>query len=293
MKPRINTVLIPSANHENLNGLVNGQMTNHERTPGAANRMVKRKAIPAYIAIFADLMTLLLCFFVLLLSMSELDVVRLKMVAQSMHNAFGVEQPEEPDPIPKGTSIVRQTFSPNPSDMTVIQEVRQDADPDNPILETSDLNLYMQAKQQRQLMEIKEALKEQIDEGLLQVETREDRVVITIDEQASFPSGLASIKPAFVPVLKTIADALANIEDPLVVSGHTDDRPLNTSQYRSNWELSGSRATSVVHELLRYPEYQAERFRVEGYADTRPLTENDTESGRARNRRVEIAVLTQ
>ena len=293
MKPRINTVLIPSANYEDLNELVNGQMTNQKRTPGTSNRMVKRKAIPAYIAIFADLMTLLLCFFVLLLSMSELDVVRLKMVAQSMHNAFGVEQPEEPDPIPKGTSIIRQTFSPNPSDMTVIQEVRQDADPNNPILETSDLNLYMQAKQQRQLREIKEALKEQIDEGLLQVETREDRVVITIDEQASFPSGLASIKPAFVPVLKTIADALANIEDPLVVSGHTDDRPLNTSQYRSNWELSGSRATSVVHELLRYPEYQAERFRVEGYADTRPLTENDTESGRARNRRVEIAVLTQ
>ncbi|AFI83271.1 flagellar motor protein MotB [Methylophaga nitratireducenticrescens] len=293
MKPRINTVLIPSANYENLNELVTGQMTNQKRMPGAANRMVKRKAIPAYIAIFADLMTLLLCFFVLLLSMSELDVVRLKMVAQSMHNAFGVEQPEEPDPIPKGTSIVQQTFSPNPSDMTVIQQVQQDADPNNPTLDTADLNLYMQAKQQRQLMEIKEALKEQIDEGLLQVETREDRVVITIDEQASFPSGLASIKPAFVPVLKTIADALANIEDPLVVSGHTDDRPLNTSQYRSNWELSGSRATSVVHELLRYPEYQAERFRVEGYADTRPLTENDTESGRARNRRVEIAVLTQ
>ncbi|MBL1458923.1 MAG: OmpA family protein [Methylophaga sp.] len=293
MKPRINTVLIPSANYENLNELVNGQMTNQQQTPGASNRMVKRKAIPAYIAIFADLMTLLLCFFVLLLSMSELDVVRLKMVAQSMHNAFGVEQTEDPDPIPKGTSIVKQTFSPNPSDMTVIQEVRQDADPNNPILETSDLNLYLQAKQQRQLMEIKQALKQQIDEGLLQVETREDRVVITIDEQASFPSGLASIKPAFVPVLKTIADALANIEDPLVVSGHTDDRPLSTSQYRSNWELSGSRATSVVHELLRYPQYQAERFRVEGYADTRPLTENETESGRARNRRVEIAVLTQ
>ena len=95
MKPRINTVLIPSANYEDLNELVNGQMTNQKRTPGTSNRMVKRKAIPAYIAIFADLMTLLLCFFVLLLSMSELDVVRLKMVAQSMHNAFGVEQPEE------------------------------------------------------------------------------------------------------------------------------------------------------------------------------------------------------
>jgi len=293
MKPRVNTDLFPSTHFENSNELEHGQLINQKLTHGASNRMLKRKAIPSYIAIFADLMTLLLCFFVLLLSMSELDVVRLKMVAQSMHNAFGIDQPEDPDPIPKGTSIIRQTFSPKPSDMTVIQEVRQDAAPNEPILETTDLNLYMQAKQQRQLMQIQDALQEQIAEGILQVETREDRVVITIDEQASFPSGLATIKPAFVPVLKVIAEALADIDDPLVVSGHTDDRPLNTPQYRSNWELSGSRATSVVHELLRYPEYQAEQFRVEGYADTRPITENDTDSGRARNRRVEIAVLTQ
>ncbi|WP_417550502.1 OmpA family protein [Methylophaga sp.] len=293
MKPRINTALIPSANFENLDELVNGQMINQKRTPSASNRMVKRKVIPAYIATFADLMTLLLCFFVLLLSMSELDVIRLKMVAQSMDNAYGVTPPEVPETIPMGTSIIKQTFSPNPSDVTVIQQVRQTGDPTKPILNTNDLNLYLQAKQQRQLMQIKQALQKQIDEGILQVETREDRVVITIDEQASFPSGLASIKPAFLPVLKTIAEALAETDDPLVISGHTDNRPLSTSQYRSNWELSGSRATSVLHELLRYPEYQAERFRVEGYADTRPITENDTDSGRARNRRVEIAVLTQ
>jgi len=293
MKPRINTALIPSANFENLDELINGQMINQKRTPNASNRMVKRKVIPAYIATFADLMTLLLCFFVLLLSMSELDVIRLKMVAQSMDNAYGVTPPEVPETIPMGTSIIKQTFSPNPSDVTVIQQVRQTGDPTKPILNTNDLNLYLQAKQQRQLMQIKQALQKQIDEGILQVETREDRVVITIDEQASFPSGLASLKPAFLPVLKTIAEALAETDDPLVISGHTDNRPLSTSQYRSNWELSGSRATSVLHELLRYPEYQAERFRVEGYADTRPITENDTDSGRARNRRVEIAVLTQ
>lgn len=255
--------------------------------------MLKRKVIPAYIATFADLMTLLLCFFVLLLSMSELDVIRLKMVAQSMDNAYGVTPPEVPETIPMGTSIIKQTFSPNPSDVTVIQQVRQTGDPTKPVLNTNDLNLYLQAKQQRQLMQIKQALQKQIDEGILQVETREDRVVITIDEQASFPSGLASIKPAFLPVLEAIAEALAETDDPLVISGHTDNRPLSTSQYRSNWELSGSRATSVLHELLRYPQYQAERFRVEGYADTRPITENDTDSGRARNRRVEIAVLTQ
>lgn len=293
MKPRINTGSFPSLHSIQDNELEGGQLIHQKLIPGSANRMLKRKAIPAYIAIFADLMTLLLCFFVLLLSMSELDVVRLKMVAQSMHNAFGVTPPEVPEPVPKGTSIIRQTFSPNPSDTTVIQAVRQDAAPTNPILETNDLNLYLQAKQQRQLIQLQQALHKQIDEGILHVETRDDRVVITIDEQASFPSGLATLKPAFIPVLEVIAKALTDTDDPLVVSGHTDDRPLNTSQYRSNWELSGSRATSVVHEFLRYPEYQAERFRVEGYADTRPITENDTESGRARNRRVEIAVLTQ
>lgn len=268
-------------------------MINRKLNPDPSIRMLKRKAIPAYIAIFADLMTLLLCFFVLLLSMSELDVIRLKMVSQSLHNAFGVTPPEVPETIPMGTSIIKQTFSPNPSDVTVIEQVRQTGDPSKPILNTSDLNLYLQAKQQRQLQQLNEALREQIDEGILQVETRQDRVVIIIDEKASFPSGQATIKPDFIPVLEDIAAALADIEDPLIISGHTDDRPLNTSEYRSNWELSGSRATSVLHELLRYPQYEAARFRVEGYADTRPITGNDTDSGRARNRRVEIAVLTQ
>ena len=293
MKPRINTGSFPPIHSEIVNELGDGALINQNLNPGSSIRMLKRKALPAYIAIFADLMTLLLCFFVLLLSMSELDVIRLKMITQSMHNAFGVEPPEIPEPVPMGTSIIKQTFSPNPSDVTVIEEVRQTADPNKPIIDTNDLNLYLHAKQQRQLMQIKQALREQLDEGILQVETREDRVDITIDEQASFPSGLATIKPAFMPVLKAIAEALSHIDDPLVVSGHTDNRPLSTQQYRSNWELSGSRATSVVHELLRYPEYQADRFRVEGYADTRPITENDTDSGRARNRRVEIAVLTQ
>ena len=293
MKPRITTGSFPTISPGDFEASNYSQAINHQLKMGSSNRMLKRKVIPAYIATFADLMTLLLCFFVLLLSMSELDVIRLKMVAQSMDNAYGVTPPEVPETIPMGTSIIKQTFSPNPSDVTVIQQVRQTGDPTKPVLNTNDLNLYLQAKQQRQLMQIKQALQKQIDEGILQVETREDRVVITIDEQASFPSGLASIKPAFLPVLEAIAEALAETDDPLVISGHTDNRPLSTSQYRSNWELSGSRATSVLHELLRYPQYQAERFRVEGYADTRPITENDTDSDRARNRRVEIAVLTQ
>lgn len=293
MKPRINTASFSTLDSAQLSALEDGPAIDRQLRMGASNRMVKRKAIPAYIAIFADLMTLLLCFFVLLLSMSELDVIRLKMISESLHNAFGVTPPEIPEPIPMGTSIIQQTFSPNPSDVTVVQQVRQTGDPNNPILETRDLNLYLQAKQQRQLMQLQQSLQAEIEEGILQVETREDRVVITIDEQASFPSGLATIKPDFLPVLAVIAEALAETDDPLVVSGHTDDRPLNTPQYRSNWELSGSRATSVVHELLRFPAYEAERFRVEGYADTRPITENSTESGRARNRRVEIAVLTQ
>lgn len=100
MKPRITTGSFPTNFSDNFEALEYEQAINHQLKMGSSNRMLKRKALPAYIAIFADLMTLLLCFFVLLLSMSELDVTRLKMVAESMHNAFGVTPPEIPEPIP-------------------------------------------------------------------------------------------------------------------------------------------------------------------------------------------------
>lgn len=215
----------------------------------------KKQMIPAYMATFADLMTLLLCFFVLLLSMAELDILRYESMVES-------------EPV--------EATSPEAADA-----------------ETDDLETFLEARRNR----IAEALENRLDAAIekqdVNIETRDDRVVIHIDQEASFSSGSANLKQGFLPVLEQISTALTALEDKLVVSGHTDNQPVRSGRFRSNWELSAARANSVLHALLENPGLSADRFRVEGYADTRPIASNDNAAGRSSNRRVEVSVITQ
>jgi len=256
--------------------------------------------LPAYMGTFADLMSLLMCFFVLLLSFAEMDALKYKMVVKSLDNAFGVQREVAANDIPKGTSIIAQEFSPGEPRPTPLKEVRQDT-----IDETRDaLEVKMDAeakaevaakKQEEEITEeslkFQEALKEEIKEGLIDVETQFDRIVIRIREKGSFQSGDANLNRAFLPILDKIRFVLSKTDGQIVVAGHTDDIPINTPRYRSNWELSTSRATSVVHQLLADGVMPPERFVLEGHAETQPLMTNDTAENRARNRRVEIIVL--
>ena len=254
------------------------------------------EGLPAYMGTFADLMSLLMCFFVLLLSFAEMDALKYKMVVKSLDNAFGVQREVAANEIPKGTSIIAQEFSPGEPRPTPLKEVRQDT-----IDETRDalkikLDAEDVAKQQakeiaEEVAKFKEALKDEIEEGLIDVESQMNRIVIRIREKGSFSSGDARLNRAFVPILDKIHDVLVKTNGQLAVAGHTDNIPINTPRYRSNWELSTSRATSVVHELLRKGEIPPARFVLEGYAETQPLTTNDTAANRAKNRRVEIIVL--
>jgi chemotaxis protein MotB len=254
--------------------------------------------LPAYMATFADLMALLMVFFVLLLSFAEMDALKYKMVVKSLDNAFGVQREVVANNIPKGTSIIAQEFSPGEPRPTPLKEIRQDT-----IDETRDnLEVRMDAeagvaakKQQAKIMEeslkFQQALKEEIKEGLIDVETQFDRIVIRIREKGSFQSGDANLNKEFLPILDKIRFVLSKTDGQIVVAGHTDDIPINTPHYRSNWELSSSRATSVVHQLLADGEMPPDRFVLEGHADTKPLMTNDTAVNRAMNRRVEIIVL--
>lgn len=254
------------------------------------------EGLPAYMGTFADLMSLLMCFFVLLLSFAEMDALKYKMVVKSLEHAFGVQREIPSDSIPKGTSIIAQFFTPGEPRPTPLKEVRQDT-----VDETRDsLEVKMDAEdvEKQQAKEVaedvenfKEALKEEIEAGLIEVENQLNRIVIRIREKGSFPSGNALLNDEFIPILKKIHDVLVKTKGQIAVAGHTDDVPINTSRYRSNWELSTSRATSVVHELLREQLMPPERFVLEGYAYTKPLVPNDSGDGRARNRRVEIIVL--
>jgi len=254
------------------------------------------EGLPAYMATFADLMSLLMCFFVLLLSFAEMDALKYKMVVKSLENAFGVQREVAANEIPKGTSIIAQEFSPGEPKPTPLKVVRQDTMDDSREQLKVTMDAEKLAEQQAQQVaeetqKFKEALEKEIEEGLIVVESQYNRIVIRIREKGSFMSGDARLNNDFIPILEKIHNVLLKTDGRIAVAGHTDDIPINTSRYRSNWELSTSRATSVVHELLAPGDMPAERFVLEGYADTNPLEPNDSPTSRAKNRRVEIIVL--
>ncbi len=247
--------------------------------------------VPAWVVTFADLMTLLMSFFVLLLAFSELDAAKFKQLSGSMKEAFGVQAEIEARTIPKGTSIIAREFSPGKPDPTAANQIRQYT------IDTNKNSLDALAEEVKELEEarkyarrILEALKDEIRKGSVAVQLQGAKVIIHILERASFASGKADVRPDFVPILHKIAGLIIIKEGRITVSGHTDNIPISNDRFRSNWELSTARAVSVAHELLRAAPLDQSRFVVAGHADTRPQTDNATAEGRAKNRRVDISI---
>ena len=266
---------------------------------------------PLWMATFADLMSLLVCFFVLIISMSEIDVIRYKKVAGSMKDAFGVQQDIVTYDIPKGTSIIALEFSPGKPEPTIRKIIQQDTvdpskpslrigNPDNPIDVQPETLLKMleeeeQRQEQRQQTEkdasvLTELLEEEINEGKIDMETDGPTIIIKIREKGSFKSGAADLDPGFLPTLATIGGALGEISGDIVVEGHTDNIPINSVKYPSNFALSAGRALSVTSIFLDDPNIDLERLSLRGYGEVQPEDTNATRAGRARNRRVEIKI---
>lgn len=260
---------------------------------------------PAWMATFADLMSLLMCFFVLLLSFSEMDVEKFKQIAGSMKLAFGVQNDLELEDIPKGTSVVALEFSPGQTSDTIIETIQQvtdqTTDPSLRVgegeIEDSDVKELLESKITALLAEtavdaeqLKDMLEDEIQTGKVDVESDGRTITVRIREQGSFPSGSANLNSDFVPIMARIRDALTEIPGTISIEGHSDNTPLRGGRYESNWGLSASRALSVTHELLRDGLLSDERMMVVGFADTKPFTFNDTVEGRASNRRVEIVI---
>ena len=268
---------------------------------------------PAWMATFADLMSLLMCFFVLLLSFSEMDVEKYKQIAGSMKNAFGVQNQVKVQDIPKGTSIIAQEFSPGRTQPTQMKTVNQFTtettkqslqigNPDAPDIDVKKLN----EQQTKQLLEeklknliletkqdadkLREVMKSEVDGGKIDIETNGRAITIRIREKGSFPSGSATLNPDFIPVMAGLREALKDIQGKIAVEGHTDDIPISSGRFRSNWDLSSSRALSVTHELIKDNWLDSHRFMVIGRADTSPFKPNTSSENRAYNRRVEIVI---
>lgn len=250
--------------------------------------------VPAWVMTFADLMTLLMCFFVLLLAFSEMDVLKFKQLSGSMKNAFGVQAEIEVKSIPKGTSVVAREFSPGKPDPTAIPTVRQfTTDSNKSTLDLLDREAKELEEARKHAKRLRLALQDEISDGSVSVETEGMKVIIRILEKASFDSGRAEVRDAFAPVLTKIGSMIDSNSGTITVSGHTDDVPISAgnTRFRSNWDLSTSRAVSVTHELLKTAKAEESRFTVTGHADTRPRADNLTPENRAKNRRVDISII--
>jgi chemotaxis protein MotB len=273
---------------------------------------------------FADLMSLLLCFFVLLLSFSEMDVRKFKQIAGSMKFAFGVQNKIELKDIPKGTSVIAMEFRPGKPDPTPIETVQQiTQEITKPMLNFQDgdedsaggrqkqrgtfrggqsaqtasqtaaaaASAASKAQTERNTKKIADLLQKEIKDGAVDVENLGQQIVIRIRENGSFSAGSAFLQPQFKPVIREIGTLLADMPGEIEVTGHSDNVQIANELYRSNWDLSAQRAVAVAEELRKARGFNEARMKVVGKASTQPIEADDTPQSRSKNRRVEISIL--
>ncbi|MCC2614732.1 flagellar motor protein MotB [Aestuariibacter halophilus] len=279
--------------------------------------------LPQWMGTFADLMSLLMCFFVLLLAFSEMDVLKFKQIAGSMKFAFGVQNKIEVKDIPKGTSVIAMEFRPGRPDPTPIENIQQQTiDMTQQMLEfqagdedsaggrqkqrgeqrggsaqqtateqSSSQSRQAAQEQTNELMKkVAQQLQRQILDGSIEMESLGQQITIRIRENGSFSAGSAFLQPQFVPILRSIGTLLADVPGEIEISGHSDSQNISNELYRSNWDLSAQRAVAVAEELRRAPGFDESRMEVVGRADTQPLADNEDGDARGRNRRVEISI---
>jgi chemotaxis protein MotB len=353
---------------------------------------------PAWMATFADMATLLMAFFVLILSFAEFNVPKFKQISGSLKNAFGVQKIVPIVEQPKGTTVLSLNFSPSPAKSVTNEMTQQTTETTKPEIETqtktkdsdgsgekqSDAEDLVKALEQAvargdiqvealgenvvvnftpteaeqkdlpQLLqktldaiekakaatgkseqdvlfggiegqlaelaeaasaaakstkeqaeakaesnkkaqiaedELKVALRQEIGQGLANVQREDDKVIITVGAGGAFASGSADLTPAAIDIMDRIAEVNAAGKSEIKVSGHTDDVPLIFgSNYRDNWDLAAARSASVVQAFAVNGTISEDRLEAISYGESRPVEPNDTAEGRAKNRRIEIEI---
>lgn len=248
--------------------------------------------------------------------------MKFKRLAGSMKEAFGVQAQINLVEPPKGMSIIAREFSPGRPEPTPINEIWQKTDTNIDATLDFECSNELQEEQgteaqeagvqttlktdvqediraqlevlvketQQDALDLAQALTTQIASGEVEIESRGRKIIIRIKEQGSFESGSAELNPKYRKVLENVADVLRSQQGAISIQGHTDNVPIKTARFRSNWDLSSARASSVAMELLSSGRLSAARLAVTGLAETRPLVANDSSEGRAKNRRVEVVI---
>ena len=211
---------------------------------------------------YADLITLLLIFFVVMYALSNIDAKKFEAMAISMASAMGGSSSVLPNPgvaIPPGVSS---------------QDAAEEA-----------------AELERLRQELQQYIEENGLSGNVTVRLEERGIVVSFSDVALFPLGSAVLTPTARTFIDQVGQILMGTTQYIRVEGHTDDLPINTREYPSNWELSTARANSVVQAVIADLGFPQNRLSVTGYGEFRPQAPNDTMENRQRNRRVDIVVL--
>ena len=352
---------------------------------------------PAWMATFADMATLLMAFFVLLLSFAETEVPKFKQVAGSLKQAFGIEKIVPKVTIPMARSIMVENFTPAVAERSVmdvkeqqsdfvrgdfIEKKTEEGEYDDPldsdfqqvqealeeelnkgmadvriengeikvtllepasaggqqgsegdgkggqvaqetldaVAKVAEVSAELRSKVGVHLADqaqgnqtgananrrqsrsgdssgmskydrLRADLSDEIASGLAEVEKDGDKIIVRLASQGSFTSGSSDLRQAFTPTLTRLGNSLAKYPGSVMVEGHTDNVPVAFSErFKSNWDLSAARAASIADFLLNSTNLEGGNVQIAGFADTRPLDSNDTATGRARNRRIEVIV---
>ena len=217
---------------------------------------------PAWMATFADMMTLLMCFFILILSFSSIELDKFKMAMGSLQGALGtlgVQKKLLPD---------QSWFSPNTQNTDQIKE--------NSILD--------------HIEKMREQIKKEGLEDKISIEEEGGEVYIQMKDDMMFQSGKAELKPTYFNLLSLIAKTFLADAKQIRVEGHTDNIPIQTKEYQSNWELSIQRALNVVRHFVNHENIHPAKLISAGYGEHKPIAANDSPSNRAKNRRVLLNV---
>lgn len=217
-----------------------------------------KKGVPVWFVTFADLMTLLMCFFVLLLSFSTTDPKMFKDVSGSLVRAFGVQREEIQIDQPKGIDMISREFKALFSAEEVMEKM-------------------------------KSTLKMELIKGQIDIEFQDDKVVLRMNDELAFERSSATLKSSAKGVIDKLRPVFAQTPGDIIVTGHTDTSPISTPLYPSNWSLSAARAASVVEYFTSTGTIAPSRFTATGYGQYRPV--DPSPEGGYKNRRVEIVFL--
>jgi chemotaxis protein MotB len=224
---------------------------------------------------YADFVTLMFALFVAMYAISLKDHSSGRRVSESVRNA-----------VASGglTSTMRAFMTKEPvKDRANSDSAAKDAlKPSPPDIDPSLLEPFHR---------LNELLKTQVDSGAIRLRLSSRGLVITLEEKAFFPSGDDTIYSQAYPSVERVAKVIGGLPNSVRLEGHTDSVPIHTDRFKNNWELSTARSIAVLQLFETRFGLDSSRFAVAGYAQNIPTAPNDTEEGRARNRRVEIVIL--